>query len=135
MKSEIMELSLPFRTLFEDSVNMTKEEIIKRNVKQRFKFSVPQGGIKEISQEQAKLFKGYNLNPTQVTLSQFTESDKQTVMWKFLGNPEVMFLIYGLMFPSQNFGQPQSEEADELPEIGGGINVNTETAGNHSQEY
>ena len=33
--------------------------------------------------------------------SQFTESDKRNVIWKFLSSQEVLFLIYGLMFPTQ----------------------------------
>ena len=37
----------------------------------------------------------------QINLSQFTESDKRNVIQKFLLSHEVLFLVYGLMFPSQ----------------------------------
>jgi len=41
----------------------------------------------------------YNVNPNHITPGQFTESDRRAVMEKFLGNKEILFLIYGLMFP------------------------------------
>ena len=37
----------------------------------------------------------------QISFGQFTESDKRSVIQKFLSSQEVLFLIYGLMFPSQ----------------------------------
>ena len=37
----------------------------------------------------------------QVTFQQFTESDRRNVLTKFLSSQEVLFLIYGLMFPTQ----------------------------------
>ena len=41
-----------------------------------------------------------NQNQT-ITFSQFTQSDKKSVMQKFMSNLEVLFLVYGLMFPSR----------------------------------
>ena len=40
-------------------------------------------------------------DPNKILLSQFTESDKRNVVQKFLLSHEVLFLVYGLMFPSQ----------------------------------
>lgn len=37
----------------------------------------------------------------QINYSHFTESDRRNVIQKFLSSQEVLFLIYGLMFPSQ----------------------------------
>ena len=36
-----------------------------------------------------------------IKLKQFTEVDKRGVIDKFLASKEVLFLTYGLMFPSQ----------------------------------
>lgn len=36
---------------------------------------------------------------TRITTAHFTESDRRNVINKFMGNKEIMFLIFGLMFP------------------------------------
>ena len=41
------------------------------------------------------------LNIRSINYTQFTESDRRNVIQKFLSSQEVLFLIYGLMFPSQ----------------------------------
>ena len=41
-----------------------------------------------------------HLNVKQINFSHFTEHDKRVVIQKFLSSQEVLFLIYGLMFPS-----------------------------------
>ena len=43
----------------------------------------------------------------------FTESDRRTVMNKFIRNKEIMFLIFGLMFPYKTL-QTAKKEAAEL---------------------
>ena len=40
------------------------------------------------------------VDPKQISFAQFTESDKRNVIQKFLVSHEVLFLVYGLMFPS-----------------------------------
>jgi len=42
-----------------------------------------------------------HIESKQMTFSSFTESDRRQVMQSFLSSQEVLFLIYGLMFPSQ----------------------------------
>ena len=49
-----------------------------------------------------------------VTIASFTEADKRNVIHKFMQNPEVMFLIYGLMFPSQTLAAANKQMNQEL---------------------
>jgi hypothetical protein len=43
---------------------------------------------------------------------QFTESDKRAVMNKFFRNKEIMFLIFGLMFPYKTLMNQHKKEVD-----------------------
>lgn len=55
-----------------------------------------------------------------ISFINFTESDKRNVIQKFLGSQEVLFLIYGLMFPSQTIA------AANQALNSGPVNINTQ---------
>ena len=121
-QEEIIELSAPFKKLFESAIEKTKEDIAQRNLRTKVKnskgnlnaqqnsqmlyqqmesqMSGSQSGAEMVkSQSRSKL--EAPIDPKQIQFSQFTESDKRNVIQKFLVSHEVLFLVYGLMFPSQ----------------------------------
>ena len=94
-------------------LNQTKEEIAQRNIKSRMvgsqaasskKRKEPASALQrtesagEINQNLPQLSKV--IESKQITFQQFTESDRRNVLQKFLSSQEVLFLIYGLMFPT-----------------------------------
>lgn len=40
-----------------------------------------------------------DIDITRISTAHFTESDRRNVMNRFMANKEIMFLIFGLMFP------------------------------------
>ena len=132
-QEEIQELSAPFKKMFENSIEKTKEEIVQRNIKTKLQVSKTNnntnpdskviishaastqgnselastlGASQELQKSQSKKTIGqtdlsFPMESKQILLSQFTESDKRNVIQKFLLSHEVLFLVYGLMFPSQ----------------------------------
>ena len=116
-QEEIQELSEPFKVIFQDAIEQTREEILKRNTKTRIAVARNSPSRKN-RPDRTKPFNediavtspthkpqrpelAAPLNAKQISFSQFTESDKRNVVWKFLSSQEVLFLVYGLMFPSQ----------------------------------
>ena len=81
---QIADLSQPFKIMFENSVNETKQEVIDRNDKLK-PCKVVSGNFSD------SMRKGSQVH--------FTDSDKRNVLYKFMHNREIMFLLYGIMFP------------------------------------
>jgi hypothetical protein len=54
------------------------------------------------------------IDAKRVTAAQFTESDKRSLMNKFIRNKEIMFLIFGLMFPYKTLLTTKKEIDDKL---------------------
>ena len=55
---------------------------------------------------------------SQITAANFTESDKRSVMSKFIRNKEIMFLIFGLMFPYKTLMATKTEAEQKTADIG-----------------
>ena len=60
------------------------------------------------------IFNRFDLEIDHVKPQSFTESDKKKVMENFMGNEEVLFFIYGLLFPQSVMAmQQQSMQQEE----------------------
>ena len=80
----------------------TKEEIAQRNINTKInKVTTANNRRSEQSTIEDKAGQVLQLNNRQISFNNFTESDRRNVIQKFLSSQEVLFLIYGLMFPSQ----------------------------------
>lgn len=49
--------------------------------------------------EHKQIFNKFDLEIDHVKHHHFTESDKRKVLENFMGNEEVLFFVYGLLFP------------------------------------
>lgn len=87
----------------------TKEDIVKRNLKNRLNNpAAKNGGLSRdpsksnFGDERPCTYKQItetNVDLNHISQVHFTDSDKRLVLNKFLANKEILFLIYGLMFP------------------------------------
>jgi hypothetical protein len=83
VSEELISLSLPFRTLFQQAIDTTKQEIQERNIASH---------LKSKGSSPLKVKAIDNLR-----YENFTDSDKRAVAWKFFSNLEVKFLIHTLL--------------------------------------
>jgi len=110
---KIEEAQYPFEIIFQDSLAHVKEEIVERRhhsqkrglntsksaVSIRFGENVktPEG-LPDHFQNKS-IFNKFDLEVDHIKQHHFTDCDKRKVMEKFLSNEEVLFFVYGILFP------------------------------------
>ncbi|CDW85684.1 UNKNOWN [Stylonychia lemnae] len=129
MSDKLEDSNYPFELIFHDSVLQIKEEIVERKHKtQRRGMNTSKSALSiRMGQEITKtpedlqdhfqhksIFNKFDLEIDHVKPTNFTESDKKRVVENFLGNVEVQYFIYGLLFPQSLMNMQAQQQSMQL---------------------
>lgn len=113
--NQIEDATYPFELYFNESVSRVKEEISERKYKHAQETSMLDKGRRQSESTHTddqggdglnnpyvhkSIFNKFDLEVDHVKLGQFTEHDKRRVLEEFMSNEEVLYFLYGILFPN-----------------------------------